>query len=72
LLEQLDPWLSLSSEYHDLDDVTDQVSRHSGQSKDDLRRLIIRLYSKYVDEWRLFEEYIVKNASSDVVTYASS
>lgn len=66
LLKQDNPWLSLSSEYYDLDDIVDQVSKHNGQDINDLRRQIIQLYSKYVDEWKLFEEHIVKNVSSDV------
>ncbi|MBN2119267.1 MAG: 7-cyano-7-deazaguanine synthase [Anaerolineales bacterium] len=72
LLEHDDPWLSLSKEYHDLDDIVDQISRQDGQEILDLRQQVIKLYSRYVDEWKLFEEYIEKNASSDVVTYASS
>jgi hypothetical protein len=72
LLKQDDPWLSLSSEYHDLDDIVDQVSAHNRQDTYILKQQIVQLYSKYVSEWELFEEYIVKNVSSDVVTYASS
>jgi len=72
LLKQEDPWMSLSEEYHDLNDIADQISLQTGQEINYLRSQIIQLYSKYVDEWKLFEEYIEKNTSSDVVTYASS
>jgi len=72
LLSQDNPWLNLSSEYHDLDDIVDQISKHGGQNINSLKQQVIQLYSKYVDEWKLFEEYIEQNTSSDVVTYASS
>jgi hypothetical protein len=70
LLKQSNPWMSLSEEYHDLDDIVDQISSRNGQEVDSLRRQIIKLYSKYVDEWELFEEYIEKSVSSDVTTCA--
>ena len=60
LLRQADPWVSLSGEYHDLDDIVDQISLCTNQKTSDLRRQIVQLYSKYVDEWKVFEEYIEK------------
>ena len=52
--------MSLSGEYHDLDDIVDQISLCTNQKTSDLRRQIVQLYSKYVDEWKVFEEYIEK------------
>lgn len=58
LLQQANPWVSLSGEYHDLDDIVDHISLQTKQESSDIRRQIIRLYSKYVDEWKIFEEHI--------------
>ncbi len=55
LLEQDNQWLSLSREYHDLDDIADQVSLQTGQDIDQLRRQLINLYSRYTNEWETFE-----------------
>ena len=60
LLQQAHPWVSLSREYHDLDDIVDQISLQTKQESSELRMQIIQLYSKYVDEWEIFEEYIEK------------
>jgi 7-cyano-7-deazaguanine synthase in queuosine biosynthesis len=60
LLKQDDQWLSLSSEYYDLDDIVDQMSLQTQQPISILRRQIIQLYSSYVDEWKVFEEHIEK------------
>jgi 7-cyano-7-deazaguanine synthase in queuosine biosynthesis len=58
LLLQPDPWVSLSRDYHELDDIVDQISLQTIQEAAQLRMQIIKLYSNYVDEWRLFEENI--------------
>ncbi len=58
LLKQDNPWVSLSGEYHDLDDIADQISTQNGQEVNYLRRQIIQLYSNYADEWKLFENYV--------------
>jgi len=71
-LKQTDPWVSLPEEYHDLIDIADQISGQNGQEIDYVRIQLIQLYSKYVDEWRLFEKYIEKDTSNNEVTYASS
>lgn len=63
LLNQENPWRGLTSEYYDLDDIVDQISKYYSQDRNDLKQQIIRLYSNYVDEWRLFEEYIAKNSA---------
>jgi hypothetical protein len=60
LLQQVNPWISLSGEYHDLDDIVDQVSLQTKQEIPYLRSQIIQLYSKYVYEWKVFEEHIEK------------
>jgi hypothetical protein len=52
--------VSLSREYHDLDDIVDQISSKSNQEPFYLRMQIIQLYSKYSDEWNLFEKHIEK------------
>lgn len=58
LLQTCDPWVSMSKEYNDLDDIVDQISMQSKQERLYLRRQIIQLYSRYVDEWNLFEKHI--------------
>ena len=60
LLQQANPWVSFSREYYELDDIVDQISLQTKQEIPYLRRQIIQLYSKYVDEWKVFEEYIEK------------
>jgi 7-cyano-7-deazaguanine synthase in queuosine biosynthesis len=60
LLVQQDPWTSLSGEYHELDNIVDQISIQTKQKAPQLRTQIIKLYSNYVDEWKLFEEDIEK------------
>jgi len=63
-LKQEDPWICLPEEYHDLIDIADQISLQTGQEINYLRMQLIQLYSKYVDEWRLFEKYIEEDNSS--------
>jgi hypothetical protein len=58
LLLQPDPWVSLSRDYHELDEIVDQISLQTKQEAAQLRIRIIKLYSNYVDEWQLFEENI--------------
>ena len=60
LLKETNPWVSLSKEYYDLDDIVDQISSKTNQEPSYLRMQIIQLYSKYVDEWNLFEKFIEK------------
>lgn len=60
LLNQHDPWVGLSGQYHDLDDIVDRLSISDPQKALYLREQILRLYSKYVDEWKIFEKYIDK------------
>ncbi len=72
LLKQSDPWRSLSGEYYVLNDVMDKISLQNGQEINGLRSQIIQMYSRYVDEWKLFEESIKKNIFGALSTYASS
>lgn len=65
LLKQENPWVNLSREYHDLDNIADQISQYNQQDVNCLRAQIVQLYSNYVDEWEFFEEYI--NKMSQVV-----
>ena len=58
LLNQDDPWLSLSGEYYDLDNIVGSISREDTKKTVYLKEQILQLYSKYKDEWKLFEEYI--------------
>ncbi len=58
LLRQDNQWVSLSSEYYDLDDIADQMSLQTQQSISTLRSQIIQLYSSCVNEWEVFEEHI--------------
>lgn len=57
LLNQHNPWPGLSLEYHDLDKIVDCLSRNDIEESTLLKKQIIQLYSKYVDEWKVFEEY---------------
>lgn len=56
LLKEKNPWVKLSKEYHELDDIVDQFSTGTVQSTTKLRKQIIELYSNHVNEWNLFEE----------------
>ncbi len=58
LLKEKDPWIKLSKEYHELDDIVDQVSSGEEQAVTELRNQIISLYSNHIDEWELFERKI--------------
>jgi 7-cyano-7-deazaguanine synthase in queuosine biosynthesis len=57
-LRQSDPWMSLAREYPDLDDIVDHISAESGQENHNLKKGIIRLYSKYTGEWKSLGKYI--------------
>ena len=72
LLKHSDPWMSLSEEYHEIDDIVDQISNQNKEKANFLRRQIIQLYSNYVDEWNVFEEYIEQKTLSTTDTYILS
>ncbi|NOH01693.1 MAG: hypothetical protein HND47_06910 [Chloroflexi bacterium] len=67
LLKQQDPWVSLSEEYHDLNDIADQISFQTEEEINNSRRQLIQLYTEYADEWKLFEEHIEKGTSNTML-----
>lgn len=70
LLSHPDPWYMFSKEYYELNDIVEHISNSNGRDLDLLRKKIIMMYQKYVNEWRLFERIIKKKVVRNVGSYA--